>query len=691
MSIKQLVSLFGPQVAKDDALIDKLKSIQEIFSIDEEDLHLHWETYNVTKAKEDLDLTVENLERLQEYIQTQIATRAPSSGLNNVNQPESTTGSGGLKRKPIMRQPMVSSSPSQSHQNGGAQHNVPSTPSLKRKKVDETPYKTPRTKFDSSPVAGEYATANNTFQSPTPSSVTVKDEVKSNTVLESLNPAIEESLGYIQLEEDASTAIKPFSLSANFDPAKYKFRTMAMKLLESADVLDDQIDSVSQLIQEKNKSVELGNPCLSTQFSIHCCGRVVPDSPIYDSNHILNATALFLETSRFGGIGQRVPLDLSNIDAYSLFPGQIVCLKGTNPTGRSFIVEEIVDIPELGAAVSSKQELNSYLELTEPSKGLKVMYVAGPFSNSHKLDYKKFDKLVDRINTEVKPHVVVLFGPFVDITNDSVSRGDIEQPDQGASRSLDEVFKRIFVPIVKKINSRISVILIPSLKDVCIKHCSFPQDSFNRKQFGLPKNVKVFPNPSSFSINELTMGVSNLDIFKDLRDVYKGARAGENSSISSNRFERISSHILEQRRYYPVVPGSIKKKFNKDKELDTLSNGFMSEELAETEIGGSSLEMPYLGLTELGDSLPDVLVVPSELKYFAKVVKGVVVVNPGYFIRPNSNPDKEDGSYVILNVKPPNVDEEENNVTKVPPTEGVSGDLYFHNACERTRVDILKS
>lgn len=689
MSIKTLTALFGPQVVKDEKIVDKLNSLIEIFSVTEDDLHIHWETFNVTKAQEDLDLTVGNLERLQDYIQAQLTSKAASTN-HVVSNVSAASSDASLKRKPLIRQPITGTNPGAAATSSPVNSSVPSTPSLKRrKKVDETPYKTPMGKFESSPIAGEYATANNTFQSPTPSAAPAA--APSNSIIETLNPAVEDTLGFIELEEDASTAMKPFKLVANFDPAKYKFRTMSMKLLESADVLDEQIDSLSQLIQESDKSIEFGNPCLSSQFAIHCCGRIVPESPVYDSNHILNATALFLETSRFGGIGQRVPLDLSNLQEYSLFPGQIVCLRGTNPTSRSFIVDEIIDAPELGAAVSSKREIEEYSQLTTNSGGLKIMYVAGPYSNSHSLNYKKFEELVERINTTVKPHTVVLFGPFVDVTNTSVLNGEIKIDDgnQQAPRNLDEVFKRCFVPIIKKINPRISVVMVPSLRDACVKHCSYPQDSFNRKEFGLPKNVKVFPNPSSFSINEMLIGVSNVDVFRDLRDVYKGDITSSTGKVSLNRFDRISNHIFEQRRYYPVMPGSIKKKM-KDQELDVLTNGFMNEELIETDIGGSSLEIPYLGLAELGDSLPDVLVIPSELKFFAKVINGVVVINPGFFIRPNLNPTKEDGSYVIMDVKAPDVNDEEKNVKKANSDEG-NGDLYYHNVCERTRVSILKS
>lgn len=665
---KDYIKHFGPVKAlDDDNVVKKLDSLKAIFNLSTDDLFVHWETFNVTKVQEDLDLNTENLDRLQQYVQEILSSS--SKATPSVKKARDITSS----RKPVIRSSAgFSSSPG-----------VPSTPSLKRRKVGDN--------IDSSP--GDYATANNTFQSPTPKTPGSK-EVGSNTVLETLNPQIDELQGYIELEEDPATAIKLFKLGLNFDASKYKFRTMSMKLLESADVLDDQIDTVSQLFQENAKrdliTVEFGNPCLSSQFDIYVCGRIVPDSPLYDKEHThtLNDTSLYLETSRFGGIGQRIPLDLSNLTEYSFFAGQIVVLKGRNPTGRKFIIQELLPLPSLGAPLSNKQELTEYQELTETS-GLKILVAAGPFTNGHNLNYTKLSSLVDRINDQVKPHVVLLYGPFVDLSNQAVMKGDIELPNEKYQpRNLDEVFKKTVTPIIKKINPRIQVIMVPSLRDSAAMHASYPQDAFDRKAFGLPKNVKVFPNPSSFSVNEVLFGNSNLDIFKDLKDVYKGNSLNPNSQVLSNRFERISNHIFEQRRYYPVFPGSIRRTGGNSEgngAKNALFDGLMGEELAETTVGGSALEMPYMGLTELGDSLPDILVAPSELKYFAKVIKGVVVINPGYFIKGNKDPNKEDGTYAVVSIRAPEVGEEGN----VEPTEA-NPDLYFHNVYKRARVDILK-
>lgn len=635
----------------DDEALAKIVSLQSVFQLSNEDVYIKWESFVVTHENGDLDVSVENVSKFQLYLQDSLA----QSLKKKTPAAKKVRDLAGSKRIASN----FSSSPSM---------RVSSTPSLKRRKPDTVPSSEP----DSSPLKKHAL-----LSSPRKGAASAD----SNTVLECLNPNV-----------DVSEFAESVELAANFDPQKYKFRTMAMKLLESADVLDEQIDTFAEkfLEQLKSSDLQLGNPCMSSQFDIVCCGRIVPDSPFYDSMIFqnLNDKSLFLETSRLGGIGQRIPLDLSNLKEYSFFPGQIVGLKGRNPTGRTFVAHEVMSLPMLGPSASPLSELENH---GQDGKGVKVFIAAGPYSNQNSLNYSKFEELVAHINDNVKPQVAILLGPFLDITNKAVELGDIELPNLAVNqqpKNLEELFKLSVVPLLKKIDSQIQVILIPSLKDSINTHTSYPQAGFDRKKLGLPKNFKCFPNPSTFSVNEAMFGVSNADIFKDLKDIYKSDVGPDSSKLFSNRFERIVDHVFQQRRFYPMFPGSVKRAPLSKEELDSLiilHDGVMAEDLAETEVGGSSLELPYLGLTELGDALPDVFIAPSELRYLAKVVNGVVVINPGQLIRPSKDATKEDGSYVVLNIRAPNASEDD-NIEQVGNSE-----LYYHNIDKRSRVEIYKS
>lgn len=626
-----LVAKFGPSV-NEPALIAALEQIMKIFSMSVDELHINWESYVFSKhdgAK--VQYTVDKFNALQSYIQEKLEKKKDKSNVPST-----------IKTRKIVN-----------FDNGSPF----STPLLKKKKLDTPRKLVSPSSHKTTPHSAEQSLSTN-FTTPS-ANTTISTPVKTDSpssrapfqVIESINSSLPDVFF-----DDFTNPVK---IGANFDPKKYTFRTMRQKLLEAADVLDEQIDSFAQIVQSHYNipEADFGNPSIQSQNQIIAVGRIVPDNPQYKETDVLNELSLALETSRLGGIGKRVSLDLSQLENYALFPGQIVCMKGKNPSGEVFKVDEIVELPYLGAPVSSRDEL-------EESSDLKFMIVNGPYTSLNDLDYSNLEELVRKINSDYKPHVVVMFGPFVDITHPLISQGiDIEVENEGKTikpKTLTEVFKYVVTPILKKINQATQVILIPSLKDATTKHAAYPQDSFDKKSLGLGKNIKCFPNPSMFQLNEVNIGVSNNDIFKDLKDVMKGPL------ITSNRFERVSEHVIQQRRFYPSFPGS-------SRERKTKING---EEVIET-LPGSNLDVPYLGLAEFTEIIPDILIIPSELRFFAKVVKNVLVINPGAFMQFNNK-----GTIANVSLTKADCDQ----LTRVEGAE----DMFIHDIWKRARVDIIK-
>ena len=60
-----------------------------------------------------------------------------------------------------------------------------------------------------------------------------------------------------------------------------------------------------------------------------------------DGNGRLNANSLLLEGSIDSSSGRQVPLDVSNVPQFSLFPGQVVAMDGINSSGRRFVANKI--------------------------------------------------------------------------------------------------------------------------------------------------------------------------------------------------------------------------------------------------------------------------------------------------------------------------------------------------------------
>lgn len=600
MSIEEeFVRQFGVSINKPE-LIQQVEQITKVFSLSVEDVYINWESFVVTKHDGvKLEYSVENLNHLQQYIQDRLEKK-------RTNVPST------IKARKIV--------------NFGNGASSPFTPLVKRKKLDPSSRELVSPSKHISPTKDLPAVDSPLKDTPS--------KTPSNTIIESLN----EQLPVIKFTELENN----IKIIANFEPKKYTFRTMRQKLLEAADVLDDQIDTMANVVQEQC-GFQFANPSIISQDEVTTMGRIVPDNAQYHEGDALNAESLALECSRMGGIGKRIPLDLSILDKYSLFPGQIVCLKGKNPSGEVFKVHEVVDLPSLGSPVSSSEEMGDDVKLT---------VVSGPYTSLDSLDFTPLEELVSDINNEYMPHVVIMFGPFIDITHPVIANGlNIEIEVDGRKvkpNTLDDVFKLIVTPILRKINPLTQLILIPSLRDSTIKHAAYPQDSFDRKLLQLGKNIKSFPNPSVFQINEINVGVSHNDIFKDLKDVFK-------NSID-NRFERLSNHVIEQRRFYPLFPG-VSKHAKKDV------------------LPGSQLDVPYLGLTEF-NIIPDILIIPSELRFFAKVVKNVLVINPGSFMKFNSK-----GSLANISIKKSNLSE----------LSKVDGSLYLHDVWKRARVDITKT
>lgn len=95
-------------------------------------------------------------------------------------------------------------------------------------------------------------------------------------------------------------------------------------------------------------------------------------------------------------------LDLSKVPSYSFFPGQIVAMECTNPTGSQLVVHDIFDDRVL--------EPTSCPTLSEP---LRLNIAAGPFTAFDNLDFEPLWELMERV-VEEEPHALVLIGPFVD-------------------------------------------------------------------------------------------------------------------------------------------------------------------------------------------------------------------------------------------------------------------------------------
>ncbi|AJP81955.1 Pol12p [Saccharomyces cerevisiae YJM1573] len=699
-----VITHFGPDADKPE-IITALENLTKLHALSVEDLYIKWEQFSNQRRQTHTDLTSKNIDEFKQFLQLQMEKRA--------NQISSSSKVNTSTKKPVIKK-SLNSSPLFGL-------SIPKTPTLKKRKLhgpfslsdskqtynvgseaetnekgnsslklEFTPGMAEDAVGDSAPLSHAKSSdaktpGSSTFQTPTTNTPTTsRQNVPAGKILDSLNPENIEissgnpNVGLLSTEEPSYNQVKvePF-----YDAKKYKFRTMRQNLQEASDVLDDQIESFTKIIQNHYKLSpnDFADPTIQSQSEIYAVGRIVPDSPTYDK--FLNPESLSLETSRMGGVGRRVRLDLSQVNELSFFLGQIVAFKGKNANGDYFTVNSILPLPYPNSPVSTSQELQEFQANLEGSS-LKVIVTCGPYFANDNFSLELLQDFIDSINNEVKPHVLIMFGPFIDITHPLIASGKLPNFPQFKTqpKTLDELFLKLFTPILKTISPHIQTVLIPSTKDAISNHAAYPQASLIRKALQLPKkNFKCMANPSSFQINEIYFGCSNVDTFKDLKEVIKGG-----TTSSRYRLDRVSEHILQQRRYYPIFPGSIRTRIKpKDVSTKKETNDMESkEEKVYEHISGADLDVSYLGLTEfVGGFSPDIMIIPSELQHFARVVQNVVVINPGRFIRATGNR----GSYAQITVQCPDL--EDGKLTLVEGEEPV----YLHNVWKRARVDLIAS
>jgi DNA polymerase alpha subunit B len=441
-------------------------------------------------------------------------------------------------------------------------------------------------------------------------------------------------------EEPKEPRIK---LKANTDMSKFSYRTMAMKLSEASEVLDDRIDEFRELFRETTGLDEsaFGNPSYPSPNEIIAVGRIASDT----SEGKLNTASLVLEGSRRHGLGRRVPLNVERLSSYNFFPGQVVALRGTNASGDSFVVSEILSLPLLTPAATRPEELDAinarYLDTPDSDpenvRPLTIMIASGPYTTDQNLDFAPLHTFLDNA-AEAYADSVILVGPFLDAEHPQIRSGDFDAPPNVSpdQATMTDLFRHHVTSAIQAFNKRVptcNVLLVPSLRDAHHHHAAFPQDKFIKKELGLGaagKMVQCVTNPLTVNMNEMTVGMSSIDIL----DILRREELAGGKARSTNVYERCIRNVLEQRSFLPVFPptGREKQQFMPAPiEEKLMKNGAAKSEVKEGEEAeeeqvpspflplGTMLDTSYLKLGEMLDVRPDILITPSVLQGTVKV------------------------------------------------------------------------
>ncbi|XP_058678426.1 DNA polymerase alpha subunit B [Ammospiza caudacuta] len=353
------------------------------------------------------------------------------------------------------------------------------------------------------------------------------------------------------------------------------YRFMFQKLLDVREALAERVEELGEVLRRHHGLEGFSSAVIPAQEPVTVLGTIS-----CDGNGKLNPKSVLLVGDREHSGGAQVPLDLSELPEYSLFPGQVVALEGTNPTGRRMVVTKIYEGVPL-----------PFHTPTEPMpEARRVLVACGPFTPSDGAAFEPLRDLLGVVSRE-RPDLCILFGPFLDAKHEQVESCQLLSP-------FSDVFRLCLRTIIEGTRSSgCQLVLVPSLRDV--SHLPvYPQPPFAFPE--LPKEdrarVLLLPEPCTLDVDGVVLGLSSTDLLLHL-----GAEEICSSSGLSDRFSRILRHVLTQRSFYPLYPPP----------------------------EGLPLHLEALGAFAALPVTPDVLVTPSELRFFIKDVLGCVCINPG--------------------------------------------------------------
>ncbi|XP_049277247.1 uncharacterized protein LOC125760786 isoform X2 [Anopheles funestus] len=303
-------------------------------------------------------------------------------------------------------------------------------------------------------------------------------------------------------------------------------------------------------------------------------------------------------------------LDLSKVQApswWSLFPGQTVLLEGINPRGLLFSVSQ----------VHCERTLTLPVAPTSLDKTLTLVIASAPFTDRDDLLYEKLSNLLMYCSNN-PPDVLILTGPFADANCKLYAE---------VAETFDEYFEKIIATIMNSISGQTEVYVVANHNDL-VSSFVYPTPPYKVTSFY--KNLHFLPDPCLFSVEGLEIGVTTVDIIKQLIENECTAAhvtmRGSAAPIGGDKIKRAYGHLFHQASFYPLNPPF------EDVPLD--------------------VDM----LNEFGrlNRIPNVMICPSALNRYVREINGCICINPGFLDGLSG-----DGSYARLIIQPPEIDDQQ--------------------------------
>lgn len=423
-------------------------------------------------------------------------------------------------------------------------------------------------------------------------------------------------------EDDVIKRVQPIkscSLEVHSSQPAPGCRYMYDRIEDKFNYLEDKIMKYSKAMVASQLYEEPVDPSVASQKSIFAVGMIC-----CEEEGRLKEKPIMLQSSVEHSGGQRVRLDLQKLDQFSLFPGQVVGIEGHNPSGHYLIATKIVDnvplsVPDDENIRQKKRQAvdedNKPAGLSDITSDLSLIIASGPYTTTDNLFFEPLSDLLAYAQRK-QPQLLILLGPFIDSEHPEIKKGAL-------NRTYDDLFRleilRRLQDYVEYMGSAARVILVPSIRDAHHDYV-FPQAAFDMNIADLSRQITCITNPGMISANKVKVGCCSVDVLKQLSmDVV--------SRGIKNRMNTLTNHLLSQRSFYPLYPPA------EDTPVDL-------------SLAPEALQM---------SSVPDILIVPSDLTHFVKVLRlegtseggeevKCMCVNPGRLARGEGG-----GHFVELN------------------------------------------
>ncbi|KAF3400816.1 DNA polymerase alpha subunit B [Talaromyces pinophilus] len=630
-------------------VLTELQSMLRLHGITPQELFYKWESYSMKMGADDTKLDLNTVRAFKRDVQDSLEreTRGKNHQVRGSEKKSGVTATPRAGRSDVfgMLDDLTPGTP-QSRINGSA----------KRKSTFETPSGPKAVRVDGNGTPTGIKTPSNNTNGV--QSVAFAERQNPGQVIETLNAHLD--LPKTPMAPFPEPRIRP---TANTDLKKFGYKPMSMRLNEASEILDDRLDEFTDLFEKQYPDATFGSAATQSTSEIVAVGRIASDS----LEGKLNVASLVLETSRRTGAGLRVPLKVDALPSVQFFPGQVVALRGINASGEYFSVKEVLSLPLLPTAASSPGTLdtiNDRLGGVDVDQPLNIFYAAGPYTADDNLDFEPLQELCKKAAEEYAD-ALLLLGPFIDLEHPLIATGDFDLPDipelDPETATLTTLFRHCISKPLHQLCAAvpsITIMLMPSVRDAVSKHVSWPQEQLPKKELGLPKQARVVSNPVTLSLNESVIGMCSHDVLYDLRkEEVLGGRPAE-----ANLLTRLPRYIIEQRHFAPMFPPSSRDTLPKSGGPDSM-----------LPIGGM-MDVSYLKLGDWWNVRPDILITPSMLPPFVKVVESVLVINPGTLSKRRAA-----GTYANMALYPRTISDEERQEKQLS-----------HKVFERARVDIVR-